>query len=246
MTRLALLLVVACGSRQPKVVEHVEDDPAWAAAYEKRAAAGCECRDAACLDKAHADLGKLEVDHGGMDDAPPGVQKAHGDFDKCWRDGTKDPARDMTAIADAVCACTDNACLKQFEMDEMHIAGKYETVDVTDVAALAPGATTALARARKCVEDVTIAGDAFLAIEAKLVDAMCGCDNLGCAQSAMKEANDGYGKFLRVDGLADIQPKLDGLQSKYCQCLGDLLNKEMAGSLMNPFPMKIEATITCK
>jgi hypothetical protein len=246
MKWLALLLAAACGSRQPKMVEHVEDDPAWAASYEKRAAAGCECRDSACLEKVHAELAKVEADHGGMDEAPPGVQKAHGDLDKCWRDGTKDAARDMNAIADAVCGCADGACLRQFEMDEMHIAGKYEQVDVTDVAAMAPGATAALARARKCVEDVTIAGDAFLAIEVKLSDTVCGCDNLGCAQSAMKEASDGYGKFLRVSGLDDIQPKLDALQPKYCQCLGDLINKEMAGSLMNPFPMKIEATITCR
>jgi hypothetical protein len=244
--RAAFLLLVACGSRQPKLVEHVESDPAWAASYEQRAAAGCDCRDAPCLDKVRGELGKLEADHGGMDDAPPGVQKAHGEFDKCWRDGTKDPARDMGVVADAVCACTEAACLRQFEMDEMHLAGKYEVSDITDVAAMAPGAKASLARANQCVDAVTIAGGKFLDIETTLTDTVCQCDNLGCAQTAMKESSDAFGKFLRVDGLDDVQGKLDQLQPKYCKCLGELLYKEMSGSLMNPFPMKIEATISCK
>ncbi len=246
MRAVWVLVLVACGGRQPKMVEHVEDDPVWAAAYQKRAAAGCECKDPACLERAHVELGKLEAAHGGMDEAPPGVQKAHGEFDKCWRDGTKDPARDMAVVADAVCACMDLACLKQFEMDEMHIAGKYEVADVTDVAGMAAGAKDALVRANQCVKDVTIEGAAFLKIEQTATDTICQCDNLGCAQSAMKEASDSFGKFLRVSGLDEVQPKLDQLEPKYCKCLGDLLTKEMSGSLMNPFPMKIEATITCK
>jgi hypothetical protein len=241
-----LVALIACGGHKPKVVDHVEDDPAWASTYQERAAAGCECKDAACLERTHTDLGKVEAEHGGMDEAPPAVQKAHGDFDKCWRDGTKDPARDMNVIADAVCACTDAACLKQFEMDQMHIAGKYEVSDVVDVAAMVPGAKEGLARANKCVEGVTIAGAKFLEIEDKATDAMCQCDNLGCAQSVMKDASDAFGKFLRVDGLGEIQPKLDQLETKYCKCLGEMITREMSGSLMNPFPMKIEATITCK
>ena len=241
-----LLVLAACGSRQPKMVEHVESDPAWVSAYQQRAAAGCDCKDAPCLDKAHVELAKMEADHGGMDEAPPGMQKAHGEFDKCWRDGTKDPARDMGIVADAVCACADAPCLKQFEMDEMHIAGKYEVGDVTDVAALAPGAKDALARGQKCVADVTMEGDKFLAIEDALAEKVCECENLGCAQSAMKDSSEAAGKFLRVDGLDAIQGKLDQLQVKYCKCLADLLNHEMSGSLMNPFPMKIEATITCR
>jgi len=244
--RFALLVLAACGSRQPKMVEHMESDPAWVAAYQQRATAGCECKDAACLDKAHVELAKMETDHGGMDEAPPGMQKAHGEFDKCWRDGTKDPARDMSIIADAACACTDAPCLKQFEMDEMHIAGKYEVADVTDVAAMATGANDALRRAQKCIADVTIAGDKFLEIEDTLAEKVCECDNLGCAQTAMKASSDAFGNKLRVDGLDAVQGKLDQLQVKYCRCLADLINHEMSGSLMNPFPMKIEATITCR
>lgn len=228
------------------MVEHVESDPAWAKSYEQRAAAGCECKDPACLDKAHAELGKIESEHGGMDEAPPGVQKSHGDFDRCWREGTKDPARDMTAVADAACACVDAKCLTQFEIDEMHLTGKYEVADISDVAALAPGAKTAFDRALKCVDDATIAGDKFVAIEQKATDAICQCDNLGCAQIAMKERSESFGSFLRVSGLPMIQDKLDQLTEKFCKCLGEMLTREESGSLMDPFPMKIDVTIHCK
>ena len=37
--KLLLLALAACGSRQPKMIEHVESDPAWAKTYETRAAA---------------------------------------------------------------------------------------------------------------------------------------------------------------------------------------------------------------
>lgn len=244
--RLALaLLLVACGSTKPKVIDHVENDPAWASAYEQRANAGCTCHDAACLERAHAELAKLESDHGGMDDAPPRVQKAHGAFDQCWRDGTKDPARDMSTIADAVCACSEVACLRQFEMDELHIAGKYEVADVKDVAALAPDAATALARAQKCVADVTLAGPKFLEVVQKASDTVCACDNLGCAQTAMKERADSLTGYLQVDDLAALGPKLEPAQKEFCRCLGELVTKEMSGSIMNPFPVKIDATIDC-
>lgn len=241
-----ILALAACGSRQPKVTEHVESDPAWARAYQQRAAAGCECKDAACLERARGELGKIEAEHGGMDEAPPGVQKAHGDFDRCWRDGTKDPARDVAEIADAVCACSEVACLRQFEVDKLHVVGKYEVADISDVASQSAGAQQALARAQKCVDDVTLPGPSFLEIVAKAQDTVCQCDNLGCAQTAMKVRADALSKYLQVGGLDAVQAKIDPLQVKFCQCLGELVTKEMSGSIMNPFPVKIDASIECK
>jgi hypothetical protein len=41
---------------------------------------------------------------------------------------------------------------------------------------------------------------AFLAVEDKATDAICQCENLGCAQTVMKERSDAFGKYLRVDG----------------------------------------------
>jgi hypothetical protein len=241
-----LLLLAACGGKQPKMVEHVESDPAWAKSYETRAAAGCECKDAPCLDKAHVELAKFESDHGGMDEMPPGVQKAHGEFDRCWREGTKDPARDMAFAADEVCACTDSKCLTQFEITEMHLTGKYEVTDITDVAAMAPGAKDALARANKCVDDDTIPAEKFLAIEQKATDDICQCENLGCAQAVMRARSESFGNFLRVSDLPVVQEKLDQLTEKFCKCLGEMVTREASGSLMDPFPMKIDATIHCK
>ena len=222
-------------------------DPAWAKDYEQRAAAGCRCKDGACLEQTHVELAKIEGEHGGMDDAPPGVQAAHGDFDKCWRDGTKDPARDLEQLATTACDCADSACLARWKLDAMRLADKYEVVDLEELAKASAPATASYARAKKCVADVTIAGSALVAIVEKATDDMCKCDNVGCAQTVMKERSDALSKYLEVDGLDAVQPRLDALQPKYCQCLGDLVAKEVAETL-NPFPpaTKIDVTMNCK
>ncbi|MGE5184085.1 MAG: hypothetical protein ACM31C_18570 [Acidobacteriota bacterium] len=243
-------LVVACGGKQtppPASDFPPMPEPAWAQQYEQRAADGCKCRDATCLDKVHRELARLEADHGGMDDAPPGVQQAHGSFDQCWRDGTKDPARDLELLAKTACDCTDSACLDRWKLAAMHLTDKYEVVDLDELAkSSAPGAAS-LAKARKCIADVTIDGTALVAIVEKATDDMCKCGNVGCAQGVMKARSDALGKYLQVDGLDAVQPKLDALQPKYCECLGDLVAREVAETL-NPFPpaTKIDVTMHCK
>jgi hypothetical protein len=237
--------MVACGSRQPKN-DRVDPDPAWAHAYEQRAADGCACKDATCMTNVRAELANLEAEHGGMDDAPPGVQKAHGEFDKCWRDATKDPARDLAALADQVCACEDRACLQQARIDEMHLAGKYEVDDISDVAAMSAAAGDAYRRANKCIADVTIAADAFIAIVEKSATDLCDCKNLGCAQTVIKARIDALSKYLAIADEQSIQDRLDAAQPKFCKCFGELVTKEMANTLFGGLPVKIDATINCK
>jgi hypothetical protein len=243
---LLALAAVACGGNKPKVIDRVEADPEWAAGYEQRAHDGCDCKDAACLDRVHGELAKFEADHGGMDDAPPGVQKAHGEFDQCWRDGTKDPARDLEYAATQVCDCVDAACLEKWKIGAMRLADKYGVSDLDDVAKLAPSGPPAVARARKCITDATLPAAEFIAIIEKSTDTVCDCQNMGCAQSAMKERMDKLSKYLEVDGLGDVAPRLDDLQMKYCKCVAELIGHEVSNTL-NPFPgAKVDVTMNCR
>jgi hypothetical protein len=244
---LALVVVIACGSKQPKIVEHVESDPEWATTYERRAHDGCACKDADCLERVHAELAKVEVDHGGMDDAPPGVQQAHGELDQCWRDGTKDPARDLDYSATQVCGCADTGCLTKWRTDAMHLADKYAATDLDEVAKAAPSGPASVARARKCIADVTISGADFMVIVDKSTDEMCKCQNMGCAQASMKGRVDALAKYLEIDGVDAIQVRLDELQIKYCKCLGEIAGRELAENI-SPFPAatKIDVTMNCR
>ena len=245
--RVAIAIaLVGCGSKPPPVETH-ERDPAWAATYEQRATAGCACKDSACLDGVHAELARIEVAHGGMDEAPPGVQAAHGAFDKCWRDGTKDVSRDLDFTTTAICACTDATCIGKVKIDMMHLTDKYGVTDVGELAKGSPAAGAAIARAAKCVADVTISAQAFLAIAEKSTAAMCKCDNVGCGQGVMKWRSDEVAKYYDVADLDTIQPRLDELNPKLCRCFGDLIAKEVVDKV-SPIPSMthLDLTMNCR
>jgi hypothetical protein len=246
----AFAVLVGCGGKPPPAATSdfpAMPEPAWATTYKQRAADGCGCKDAACLDQIHAELARIEAEHGGMDDAPPGVQAAHGQFDGCWRERTKDPARDLDYLATHACDCTDAACFAHWRLDAMHLTDKYDVADLDELAKSSAGGAASLARARTCIAAVTIGGEDLLAIVDKATQAMCKCENVGCATTVMKERSDALAKYVEVDGLEVVQPRLDELQPRYCRCLGDLVAKEVAESL-DPFPAatKIDVTMNCK
>ena len=76
---------------------------------------------------------------------------------------------------------------------------------------------------------------------------MCKCENVGCAQTVVKARIDALGKYLEIDNVDAIQPRLDELNPKFCRCLGELVAKELADKI-SPFPAAttIDVTMNCK
>ena len=239
MVRWWFIALVACGGARSH--DTVERDPEWAGAYTERAQAGCACKDAGCLDRVHAELQEVETAHGGVDEAPPAVQAAHGAFDTCWRAGTKDLARDLEAAATEVCACATTACVGAWKLGLVKLDGKYGA----DLRA-ANGAreAAALARMTQCHDAVTIAGAQLLAVVTKSADAMCACDKLECAQGVMAQRGDALGKYLDIDADAAASDQMEGQQKRYCDCLGKAIGNELANAL--PVPAKVDMSIKCR
>jgi hypothetical protein len=242
--RWLALMLVACGGAQP-VHETFERDPDWAAAYEQRAKQGCTCADAACLDATRGELAKIEADHGGIDDAPPGVQAAHGDFDKCWRKGTHDPARDADASATEICGCTTSECVQQWKLDAMHVLDKYGVPDGDALARMAPAAGSAWQRAVSCKASVTIAGSAALAMASSWADAVCACKDLDCAQRAASAR--GSASWLDIDYGDVTEAQLGAELQRYCGCYGNALGKELTNALPVPASMvSVSMSMKCR
>ncbi|HEY3804092.1 MAG TPA: hypothetical protein VGL61_15860 [Kofleriaceae bacterium] len=232
--RWLALVLVACGGTQP-VHESVEREPDWAVAYQQRAKQGCTCADSLCLDAARGELAKLEAEHGGIDDAPPDVQVAHGAFDACWRKGTHDPARDAEASAGEICGCTTGDCVQKWKLDTMHMFDKYGVPDGDTLVQVTPAAGSAWQRAVACKATVTIAGSAALAMMTGWADAVCACKDLDCAQHAA--AARGSASWLDIDYGEVTETQLGAELQRYCGCYGNALGKELTKALPVPASM---------
>jgi hypothetical protein len=206
-----LVAIAACGPR-----ERMEPEPPWVADYQAIAREGCECQDPECLDAAYARAMKMEADHGGIDEAPPSVQTAHGELDKCWREGTRDLARDLRGVADAVCRCRDNACIQDYRLRLVQIEDKYG-VD-TKSSQLEPAAAAQVARADQCIADVTIPGDDYITELRGYTAALCACDDEECAKTEIVRAPPSFGDRFHVADVAAIQSDFDSISKGYCDC----------------------------
>jgi len=242
-----LVVISACGGgNKPREVVPEMKDPAWAADYEARATTGCECADAACLDKTHGELLAIETEHGGMDDAPASVHVAHGKFDKCWRDGTKDIERDFEAAAQKICTCTTSDCLRTARIEMATLSdGKYRENLDAELAAH-PKATTAAMRAATCIRKVTMpAADAVAAMEHR-ADSMCGCKDVACAASVEKQPT-GMENYLEVDASVDVT-KVEAARARYCGCWENAIKEEIKA--MTPVPgltsVRINLDMRCR
>ena len=228
------VVLVACGGAP--IHESVEQNPDWVIAYRDRVDRGCACKDATCLDTAHAELAQLEADHGGLDEAPPDVQTAHGGFDRCWRAGTRDPARDAAASADEICACTTSECVRTWKLDAMHLFDKYGIAD-------GDGLGSAWQRATACKANVTLAGSAALALVTSAADAMCACKDLDCVQDAQSTSGSAMGRYLDIESGDISAGELAAQSQRFCGCLGNAI----AGSLAGALPLtSVSVSLNCK
>jgi hypothetical protein len=220
-------------------------DPAWANDYAKRAEAGCACADAACLDKAHLELEAMVTEHGGIDDAPPGVHTAHGKFDRCWRDGTKDIARDFEHVAQTICTCATADCLRLAKIELAGYAdGKYREDFDAQVRA-SERATVAMRRTAECVAKVTMPADLAMTVISTTTEAMCACRDLACAQSVMKQREAAMAKYIDIDGAVDTT-KLATYASRWCGCLEKVATEEIRNMSPVPALTSVNVSMSCR
>jgi len=219
---VAAVLAATCGGKdKPPVLSEAE--PAWVDDYKRIADAGCDCIDEDCLRDAHAKAEAMERAHGGLDDAPPSVQEAHGALDRCWRDGTDDLPRDLGDAVDAVCKCTDNECINSYRIAQLHIQDKYR-VNLASPDDLDPASRETVARASVCINKVTVHAEEYLAGHQRRADAICRCDTRHCAE--VSDRLDFGGRFY-VPELQTIQVDVEIASDRYCQCLGGIIAKEL-------------------
>lgn len=201
-----------------------------------------------CLDGIHVKLAALESAHGGMDEAPASVHEAHGVFDTCWRNGTKDPVRDATTIATQVCDCRDTPCIRTWRLATLHTLDKYGVTDaeaLTTVPGATPAVAAALERGARCLDAVTIKGDALLAIVDKAATEMCTCKDAACAQTAMATRGKALANYLEVADLASVQDRVDSANARFCKCMGTVMATEIADKML-PFRAKIDVDVSCR
>ena len=240
-----LWAVCACGSAPKREVIPDMTAPAWVDDYATRAEAGCACEDAACLDKAHVELATMVTDHGGFDDAPEGVHVAHGKFDKCWRDGTKDIGRDFTQLAQSICSCTTSDCLRlaQIEQSTM-VNGKYRDNLDAELAA-SPVATGAVARAQACIAKVTMPAAAAIEVFTSSTDAMCACTDMACVGAVMKQREAAMSKWIDIDASVD-RDLVATLAARWCDCMEKALITEVKGKSPAPSLTSVSVDVNCR
>ena len=241
-----LLLTVtgtSCGSKQ--VEEPSEPEPPWVKDYQRVATAGCACGDAACLDKAHAELEKMVADHGGIDEAPPSVHEAHGEFEQCWRSGTKDIARDLSDAADAVCKCRETACINAYNVQLIHIGDRYRA-NLDAPATLDERARPALERGKACVAAVTVPADEYVEIIARTTKQFCECGAVDCIRTVYKDRSKAFGDRFIIGDKEQVKPRVEKIREAYCRCLTTAISKGIESKTLKPETgKKIDQVFKC-
>jgi hypothetical protein len=219
---VAAVAVIACSGAQ-KPPEPSEAEPPWVKDYQRIAEEGCACGgDEDCLNEAHAAASAMEAEHGGIDDAPPSVQVAHGELDKCWREGTLDLGRDLGDAADAVCKCADSECVNLYKISVMRLQEKYR-VDLAAPAGLEPGPREAAARADACIAKVSIPVEELVQAYQRRAATMCRCETLHCAETSEKLD---FGARFYVANMDRAQTDVEMASDRYCSCLSEILAKD--------------------
>jgi len=209
---------LACGGSKPRI----EPEPAWVAEYARIAQDGCACQfDPECLDAAHVAAVKMEQDHGGIDEMPPSVQVAHGELERCWREGTRDLGRDLKVAAEQVCRCADVACIDAYRRELVQLESKYG-VNTREPQRLGAGPREELDRAAACIAGFTSPAEEYLEAMRGVAKTLCTCDSLECWQKAVDAPAPTFGDRFYVAELAAIDGELGVVAAKYCDCFDDV------------------------
>lgn len=240
---LALVAGSSCGGKD---LQPTEPDPPWVAEYQTVAKAGCDCKSETCLSEAKQKLDKSLADHGGFDEVPISVHEAHNKFDVCWRAGTTDLARDLAKHADAICRCSDSACVQAFREGMVMLEDKYSTNFEPPLREkLDQEILKELDRGEQCFGALSIPGKEYAAYMQQSSDAVCACGELECMQKVLQERLAKFkGRFF-VDSLPEFQSELDASNSKYCGCIGKNVAKELSDELHAGIPLHLNVTVEC-
>lgn len=239
------IALAACGSKQPREVMPDMTDPAWATEYEQRAESGCGCADAACLHKTHDELAKMLAAHGGLDEAPPGVHTAHGKFDQCWRDGTRDIARDFDYVAQKLCTCGTAECLRLVKIEIQGLVdGKYRE-DLDAQVAAQPAAKAAMERVAQCIAKVTMPAKEAMEVIERTTNEMCECKDLACAQVVMKQRASAFERYVDIaDGID--RNKVADETTRWCNCLEKAAKEELENMSPVPALTTVDVNMKCR
>jgi hypothetical protein len=241
-----LAAVAACGGgtkKQPEPISPMEN-PAWAIDYERQADEGCKCAEAECLEKAHTALSAIEVEHGGMDEVPPSVHVAHGKFDKCWREGTRDIGRDFEQAAQNVCTCTTSECLRLGKIEIAGLTdGKYrENLDAQ--LAASPNAVAASKRAVDCITKATMPAGEALAMFDRITTSMCACKDFNCVSAVYGQRSTAMGSYLEIDETIDAT-KVAEFKTKFCGCLEKAATDSIKNLSPVPSATSVDLSMKC-
>lgn len=218
----AALFAVACGGPQ-KPPEPSEAEPPWVKDYQRVAREGCACGDDEdCLDAAHAQAVELEAAHGGIDDAPPSVQVAHGELDRCWREGTLDLGRDLGDAVDQVCQCREPECINLYRIQLVKLQEKYK-IDLGSPDELDPATRETTARASVCIAKVSVPADEYLQAFQRRADTVCRCDTRHCVETS---ARVDFGDRFYVADEQSVATDVELARDRYCSCMGGIVAKE--------------------
>lgn len=211
-------MLFACGGTA-KPVERVEAEPSWVTSYVAAVEEVCACKDDPCTRDKRSAADQILAAHGGVEEAPPSAQQGFEKLETCWRERTRDLARDLEVLSTRACACTSFYCWEQWERDMTSLARKYEVRTKEDLRT-APGSTEAsiaqFDRAVSCLDKGTVSSDRFVAILQGAADEMCACKTTPCAKGVITAAEAKLGAYFNVGpGRA---AEIDALKVKLCQC----------------------------
>jgi hypothetical protein len=243
-----IALLCACGSNQPREVMPDMTDPAWAKDFEARADVGCGCGDALCLQKTHVDLENMLAAHGGLDEAPPNVHTAHGKFETCWRDGTRDIVRDFDYAAQKICSCGTAECLRLVKIEIQGLVdGKYRE-DLDGHVAVDPKAKASMDRVTQCIAKATMPAKDAMDVITRTTNEMCECKDVPCAQVVMKLRAAEFSKYVDVEDTLD-RNKVADETTRWCGCLEKVVKaaaKEAAQDISPLAATSIDVSVNMK
>ncbi len=205
----------------------VKSDEPWVAEYLGLVEFGCECESSDCVETTKSKLDARLAEQGGLDEVPAEVHEGHGKFEKCYRDGTHDPMRDHQRVADDMCGCTTEGCVKDAMIRRVHLDDKYR--DLTD-ASIRASIDENDKRFATCRDERTLNALKIAEHYEKTAMAVCTCaQKTGCIGDRLHELGEVPAAPLIV-GYPAVKDRIDKAHEQICACaIGGSIGTKVGG-----------------